>query len=163
MKLYIYLFILLNSLNAFPNTDKKEHNIIISIDGNIPVGQISKISIEYINDDNVKSSIAIDYYPGKLFINEQDEQIISNLKNKELTLCFNYNQLCKDKIKTKRFEIDLSYSIICNPYLVLNVYTMEKNKQIFYPLKNKDYTFEYDLPNQASLRRVTKKDRNCKC
>lgn len=153
----------MNTFAAFSNTGKKEHNVIISIDGNIPIGQISKISLEYINDDNVKSSIIVDYYPGKLSISEQDELIISNLKNKGLTLIFNYGQLCKDKMITKRFEIDLSYSIICNPYLVLNVYTMGKNKKIFYPLEGKDYTFEYDVPNSPSMRRPTKKDRNCKC
>ena len=147
----------------FSSNNKKEYNVVISIDGNIPVGQISGISLEYLNDDNNISYINVDYYPGKLLIDETDEKIIYNLKNKRITLIFDYSQLCKNIMKSKRFEIDLNYSIICNPYLVLNIYTMKKNKKLFYPLRGKDYTFEYDLPNQASLRRVTKKDRYCKC
>jgi len=159
MKLLICISIFLNIL--FYNNQKNmiDINFIIMIDDELVVGTIAKPFFKIEMSDGNEEKIEFFYEPGLLRLNKSDFEKINSDKVNSVTMVFgNYpeGEITKGTVE---YEIDFDRSWLTERYTILKVFNLNKKKykKIFFPLENRNYTFEAYTPNpMTSIIRIRK-------
>lgn len=145
----------------------KNFNLIISIDGSINQGNVSRLYLKYTNAEGKSESIGANYFPGNLSVTKVDYDKIISKGIKNVRLVFGYDEIIDENQNNYNYDIEINFIDLNSRYFILYVYNTDKkcNKKLFYPLENKSYNFEYDTANGLTSRLITKKKRkyNCNC
>lgn len=139
----VFIFFYLFSLNFFG----QNYNVVIQVNDETLLGGIVALSISN-NDKQDEIRIFPQYYVGDLIIPEYRKDDFDNL-NEKFLLSFNYYTYKSDEQKVKRFNVELTRSILEKEYLIINIYDFRnrKYKRRFQHLTNKDYLVQLICPS----------------
>jgi len=144
-------------INSYSQEMEKDINLVISIDGKVPIS-IANAKIIIKENSNKSEQIEVGYIPGELSLDITDFERVMQQQESALFLSFEYYEYEKEQQKVYCYEIELKRFWFEQSFRVLRIYNLNKkeNKKVFYPLEGKDYTYEIDLPSN-SITRIRKK------
>ncbi|MDR2204865.1 MAG: hypothetical protein LBE36_01720 [Flavobacteriaceae bacterium] len=163
MKTIKRIFVIVLFLPIMMFSQDKKLNWTILIDNKIETLSNTYLMVEY--GDMKRDTISISVIPGEIVIYSKDYNSITEYDIKELILKFEYAEVCKD-ITYHSYEIPINKAWINKPYFVLYIYNTDKkeNKNIYIPLPNKTYNYDYRFPNSGSRiiqKSLTKEQKRC--
>lgn len=162
-----HIFFITMLISNLIYSQDKNFNLIISIDGSISQGNISRLYLKYTNPEGKTESINANYFPGNLSIANVDYDKIISKGIKKVRLAFGHDEIIDENQKNYNYDIEINFIDLNSRYFLLYVYNTDKkcNRKLFHPLENKSYNYEYDSAIGLSSRLITKKKRkyNCNC
>jgi hypothetical protein len=160
--LIIFSFFFLKNLNG-QEDGRYKANLIIMIDGQIPFQGDVNLNFIVENENQKIDTIGISYVPGDILISKSAFNKMQSKDVKSIILELRYTVVCQD-IKSYNYKIDFYKTWLLHDFSILRIYNLDKkkNKEIFFPLKGREYTYEIDTPN-GSITRVKKKNYKEKC
>lgn len=148
-------------------SQKKEFNVIISVDNNLSNVYAKKFVLVYENDSI--QTLKINFKQGRLMIDDKDYEKLLSENLRRIDLYLSYIEVCGDNIETYKYEIvDFKLPwLLKGAYFILYIYNTNKKeyKNIYSPLPGKEFTFEYDWEGiwmRRVQKKLTKKQRKCK-
>jgi hypothetical protein len=157
MKNIIYIFFILFNINVYCQ-EWIDYNVIISVNEKIVPSSVG-IKFKLTLNNGEKKIIEPHYLPGSLKIKNEDVKVLINDSIKEIALEVRYFELINDNVSYSFFTIDdLSFKKFEHSYFILYIYDtrLKKYKKYYNPIKDKDFTYEYDSPN-GSMKRVKRR------
>lgn len=139
-------------------SQNKQINFIIVVDGELR--QIYSDEIKIFDEQNIETTIKVNYLPGILSMSDQDYDKILAISSKQMTLKVRHIETIKDKTNYFNFEItDFNKNWLTKgSYFILYIYNTEKKKyrKMYNPIVGEKFTYDYDW-SEGSMRRATKK------
>jgi hypothetical protein len=125
--------------------------MIIQVNDKLVTFDISVMHLVFENNKKEIESTQINYIPGKLIISDYAWGKINSDSTKKITLKFNYNTYKKNRQKIGNFQVDLTKTILEQPYVILNIYDFRnrKYKRWYQYLTEKDFLAELRYPNSG--------------
>ena len=126
-------------------------NMIIQVNDQLVTFEISGMYLNFSNDDGQVESNQVGYIPGELVLNENVRQKINSDSTKSIILSFAYSNFEKKKEWHGHYKIELSKTLLDQPYLILNIYDFQnkKYKRWYQYLTDQDYLAELRYPNSG--------------
>lgn len=131
--------------------DKRSFNFIIVVDETI-VPNLSNSRLLMKKENELLSTINIEYWPGNLSLTHTDYNLILNTDN-DLYLKFDYYDYSMGLQKVYNYEIKIGKNWFEKSYLILKIYNTNKKKyrKIISPVKGTNYTFEIDYGGGSAI------------
>jgi len=125
--------------------------MIIQVNDKLVTFEISGMHLVFENNKKEIESTQINYIPGELIISDYAWGKINSDSTKKITLKFNYNTYKKNRQKIGNFQVDLTKTILEQPYVILNIYDFRnrKYKRWYQYLTEKDFLAELRYPNSG--------------
>ena len=165
IKHLILVLFFTNAIICF--SQKKEFNIIISVDNDLSHVYAEKFVLVYENDSI--QTLKINFYQGRLIIDDEDYKKLLSENLLRIDLYLSYIEVCGDNIKTYKYEIvDFKLPwLIKSSYFILYIYNTNKKeyKDIYNSLPGTEFTYEYNWDGVSMFRvqkKLTKEQRKCK-
>lgn len=151
ISLYMLFSFMLCSINI--SYSQINSNIIIIIDSEIIVDNISSVRFILNEYDGSQKSFFVFYEPGIMTISNNEYKMITNKNVESIFLDFYYidylHNLDENRIN---YSIEFNTQWLFDRYAIIDIYNMGYNRRgvILSPLPGRKYTFEVRTPNPAS-------------
>lgn len=157
----ILLFLATNNLLSQPNL--KNFNFIIVVDEQVNHGIISGVNFSAALSNDSLVTFPGNYCPGNLSLSLSDYKRLLDDNVSSVHLFFTYTEYCKNKEFCNSYNIDIKKAWLESDFYILYVFNTDKRKykKLLKPIKNKNYTFEYDYPGGAIRRIRIKSTKEC--
>lgn len=150
MRILIYIIIFffgIANINA-----QKNINLIIAVDENIAIGQISGIKLVGVFNEGGIVKFKADYYPGNLSVSNEDYKRLVDTSIKTVHLLFDYTESYNGATQTYTYDIDLKKGWLTHYYYIVYVYNTfkRKYKKLFVNASKEKYVYEFDYPGGST-------------
>jgi hypothetical protein len=148
----ILLGLVLSTTELFGQETKV--NFIIQLNDQLVVGDIADLRM-YIETNQHKFNIEVNYWPGDLILSEQATRILRQDSIKSATLMFDLYSYKGDKREVLNVKTSFSKFLMEQPYVILNVYDLRDKtyKRQLGHLTQDNYISEYIVQNGGRLAR----------
>jgi len=132
-------------------------NFIIVIDGRIVTSTFANMHLVFKQKDGSIREVQADYIPGRLSYDSITKEQVSEMGNTGL-LTFDFYKTCNKKQIIYNYKIEVFKSYLFNAYNVIHIYDLDnkKNRRMYFPLEEQNYTYEVDNPD-GGFRRILRK------
>lgn len=155
-KIFYILFACVLTTNAIYSQDKSNFDFVIVIDEAV-VNSINNPKLLIRKENELLSSLDIQYHPGNLSLKTADYNLVANSDN-DLYLKFDYYDYSSGSQKVYNYDIKIGKNWFEKSYIIFRLYNTDKKKykKMFDPIEGTKYTYEIDYAG-GSMLRVRKK------